>query len=528
MNRAVSITIAAALAALVAWSFWSRWTILTETPFPVGIDGYFYPIQLRSLLAHGALAYPASPLAFWLMAPLAALTDPITGAKLGAALFGALVALPAYGVGARLGKSRGAGLLAAALATTSAGSEFLTIEFVKNGIGITVGLTALWLVLRAVERRTRARIGAAIAAVIAAYLAHKLAAALVVAIGVPALFVEAAGTGKLRGRRLLYAIVGLGAAAIVALVLGLVFPERFLSPGDVALSHALLGEAHWDLPALVTPTAVLWMGHEALLGALFAAAAIASLSRLVKRALAQQVTRTGDFELLPAWSPGERVAAWIVVGLSLAIALPWLEISDPQGLGFRLRIIAFVPMALCAAIAARGLYVFSGLAIGVAAAIRERARWLPIREGTFAAAALVIVLAMPRDRTAGRVLAHPAMVSAVEGLAGRIPEGGIAIVPERHIAYMITWYTGVPFRQRPDDVPPERRWRVMPLAFIGAKSPLDAALLDARREPSLVPPIGTHARHPNGLVLVAEPTWTWILERLPPEVRAYYERWPTI
>ena len=85
---------------------WSRGRSRTATsssprrPYPVGVDGYFYPIQLRSLLEHGHLQYPPSPLTFWLMAPFAAVTDPITGAKLGAALLGALVALPAYAVGA--------------------------------------------------------------------------------------------------------------------------------------------------------------------------------------------------------------------------------------------------------------------------------------------------------------------------------------------------------------------------------------------------------------------------------------------
>ncbi|MCA9674819.1 MAG: hypothetical protein KC464_07260, partial [Myxococcales bacterium] len=129
--RLVAAAIAALLVTLVAWSAWNRWTFLTSSPYPMGIDGYFYPLQLRSLLDHGTLRYPSSPLGFWLMAPLAALTDPMTGAKLGAALFGALVALPTYAVGRRLGGSRPAGLLAAALATPSAGSFYLTIEFVK-------------------------------------------------------------------------------------------------------------------------------------------------------------------------------------------------------------------------------------------------------------------------------------------------------------------------------------------------------------------------------------------------------------
>src|SRR5690348_9231314 len=108
-----------AVLGLVAFSAWRRWQILDASPFPVGIDGYFYPIQLRSLLETGHLQYPASPLVFWWMAPFAAATDPIIGAKLGAAIGGALIAIPAYGVGARLGGGRGPGLVAAAIATTS-------------------------------------------------------------------------------------------------------------------------------------------------------------------------------------------------------------------------------------------------------------------------------------------------------------------------------------------------------------------------------------------------------------------------
>lgn len=524
LELANTLAVAAALAALVVWSFSVRYGILTETPFPVGVDGYFYPIQLRSLLDHGALAYPASPLGFWLMAPLAALTDPMTGAKLGAALFGALIALPAYGVGARLGKSRGAGLLAAALATTSAGSMFLTIEFVKNGIGLTVGLTALWLVLRALEQRTRMRIGLAVAGVVAALLAHKMAAGLVLVIALPATIAEAAEAGALRGRRLIYAVLGVAALAILGLVLGLAFPERFLSPGDASLSRALWESARWDLPALATPKVLLPMGFEAAIGGVLAILGALTLARgrgalvVTVSSLAAKWLRTvTDASAMPdpATTPsrGERIAGWVVIGLGLAIALPWLAVSDPQGLGFRIRIIAFVPMALCAAIVARAFVV-------------ALPRW--IADTSLAVLALAIVLAMPHRRVQGEILAHPAMVAAAEGLAGRIPEGGIAIVPERHIAFMVTWYTGAPHRQRPDAVPRDNRWRVMPLAFIGAGSPLDEALVAARREPSIAPPIGTHPRHANGLVIVAEPTWEWILVHLPPAARDYFTRWPTI
>ena len=36
---------------------------------------------------------------------------------------------------------------------TSGGSFYLSLEFVKNGVGLTVALTAIWLGLRAPRRR---------------------------------------------------------------------------------------------------------------------------------------------------------------------------------------------------------------------------------------------------------------------------------------------------------------------------------------------------------------------------------------
>ncbi|MDB4963474.1 MAG: hypothetical protein JWP01_3473 [Myxococcales bacterium] len=509
---APTVAVAVALTALVIGSFLQRWEMLGQSPFPVGIDGYFYPIQLRSLLEDGHLAYPASPLAFYLLAPFAAATDPVTGAKLGTAVWTALIVLPAYGVGARLGKSRGAGLLAAALVATSAGSQFLTFEFVKNGIGLTIGLCALWLVLRALERPTRGRIAAALLAVLAAFLTHKMAAAIVVIVAVPAAIAEAAARGALRGRRLIYAIAAVIVLAVIAIALGAAFPERFLSVADLSHGSGLWGPAHWDAPALITPRSTLAMGHEAAIGGVLAIVAALSLLKTVRGPLVAE---------LGTHSRGETIAAWVVIGLALVIALPWLNVVDPQGIGFRIRIAAFLPMALCAAIAAR--LVVAPIAKLIAA------RWSSaIREGVLALVALVIVLAMPRYRVEGRIVAHAAMVAAVQALAGRIPEGDVAIVPERHIAYMVVWYARVPMRLRPDSVPRERRWRVMPLAFIRAGSPLDQALLAARNQPTLTPPLGTHPRHPNGLVLVAEPTWEWVLAQLPADVLAYYQRWPTI
>ena len=69
---------------------------------------------------------------------------------------------------------------------------------------------------------------------------------------------------------------------------------------------------------------------------------------------------------------------------------------------------------------------------------------------------------------------------------------------------------------------------MLTLAVTGRGSPLDRALTDARGVDGLAPPIGLHPGHPNGVVLVPEATWAWILARLPPESAAWWRAWHTI
>jgi hypothetical protein len=503
-ERWIQIAVACALVALVAFSSWQRWQMLAASPFPLGVDGYYYPVQLRSLLEHGSLQYPASPLTFWFMLPFASATDPITGAKLGAAIGGAMVALPAYGVGAHLGKARGPGLVAAAVACTSASSAYLSMEFVKQGFGLTVALAAIWLVLRAIEVPSRRRIGIAIAGGVAALLTHKLAIAVVLAVAVPAAFEELRTRGLLRGRRLLYLLVVAGIAALALVIVGLVAPQRFLSASDLALvEHLMSGEAHWDAPALARPGLTLTFDHEAAIGAVVGIAAAIALAF-------RPSTRRRS----------ERLVAWLFIALAIVIGIPWLDVGDTQGLAFRLRVSAFVPLAVCAALLAG---VLADLLVPDATH-----RWK--RDGVLAILAIVLVARAPSERTEGRILAHPALVTALMAAELQIPKGTTVIVPERHIMFMTAWYTRAPVALRPEQVPYGRRVRLLPLHFIEMGSPLEEAIDAARSDPSVTdPPISLHPRHRNGLVLVTEVTWDWLLAAIRPQsARSYWERWQTI
>jgi hypothetical protein len=496
----LSLVSGLAVLALAAYSAWQRWQALSVSPFPLGVDGYFYPVQVRALIENHSLQYPSSPLTFVFMVPFALATDPIVGAKLGAAIGGALIALPAYAVGARLGRSRGAGFVAAVLASQLASSQYLSTEFVKQGFGLTVAMTAVWLVLRALEKPTNARIVIALLGFVGAVATHKLAAGLVVLVAVPGMIEEMRGRGTLRGRRLLYLLVGLAIVGGTLLLLGLLMPQRFLGERDVLLVRELVqAEPDWDLPALALPGYRLVFHQEALIGGIAALVAFAAVIAIPYR---------------NAYGP--RIVAWISIVLALAIAVPWLAVDDPQGLGFRLRLAAHVPAALCAAVA---IGAFGSL-------IKDRLEAL-LRDAILLVGAAILLVVLPIDRAEGRVLAHPALVTSTMAAAKQLPENATVIVPERHILFMVAYYTRAKVSLRPETVPPQDRVRMMPLAFIGMGSPLDRALDAARHEPGITPPLALHPRHRNGLVLVTEATWQWILARLG-DRGGYWAVWPTI
>src|SRR5262249_25385685 len=152
-------------------------------------------------------------------------------------------------------------------------------------------------------------------------------------------------------------------------------PHRFLSIDDAGLARGLLSSTpHWTAPALVFPTGELTVGHDALIGLLLAIAAIAAHSvhkHIAAGSLRDAAASTSPSLLpvaapaLPIAAPALPIAAWPILGLAIAIGLPFLDVADRDGLGFRLRIAAFVPAALCAAIAVR-------TALGAARAVLAR------------------------------------------------------------------------------------------------------------------------------------------------------------
>src|SRR6185503_14880287 len=98
---ALGTTIAAGLTAAAAVA---RYRVLAAYPEPVGVDGYWYAIQLRSLLEHGHPADSSLPVALWFLLPFAAAMGPIGGLKVGAAVGVSMHVLSGFALGRVLAK----------------------------------------------------------------------------------------------------------------------------------------------------------------------------------------------------------------------------------------------------------------------------------------------------------------------------------------------------------------------------------------------------------------------------------------
>ena len=495
---------AAAVLAIVVWGTVERYTFLAGSPYPFGVDGYWYAIQLDSLLEGGGLYYPSAPLALWWMAPFAYFTDPIVGAKLAAAIGTSLVAVPLYAIGTRLSGSRGGGLVAAALAVTSSQSFYLSTEFVKSGIGLTVAGVFIWQLARALEQPSRTRIAVAALALVATWATHKLAFGLAVVSAIPMLLMLARDRGAALWPPPPRAIAGVLGVLVLLAIGGVLAPERFLGGTDLALLPQLFSSTpQWSLPTLGAHGRELHFSRDVpiagALGLMVVATTIVAIRRSTMR----------------GWLPPATTRV-IVVGsalVAIVCAVPWVDVANPDGLGFRLRLTTFFTGAICAA-----------ALVPVALRIVPRSMHAALVVGFVAG----LVVSRPATYHAPVVAVHPAMQAAVRAAEGIVPEDHEIICPERHIVFMTRYYTGTKTRLRPERVPSALRWRMIPLALVrpSLRHAIDRSRIE--KPPGISPPIGLHPYDPDGLVLMPEATWRWILERLPPKDQQHYRLWPTI
>jgi hypothetical protein len=131
------------LVLLTTIAFGVRLGRLLGSQHPLGTDGYYYVVQVESLLSEGHQHVPdASWVHGWLAALSGLAGEPVLGVKLGAALLAAACVPAAWLAGRALGGGRTAAWILAAWAAASPTLTHLAGDFPKN-----LGLAAPWLLL---------------------------------------------------------------------------------------------------------------------------------------------------------------------------------------------------------------------------------------------------------------------------------------------------------------------------------------------------------------------------------------------
>ena len=312
----------------------SAGSVLAASPFPVGVDGYFYPIQLRvAARARRRCSIRRSPLTFWLMAPFAALdrSDHRREARRGArrrADRGAGVRRrraarrARRGAGLRRGGARGDAARARRTCRSSSSSTASASPSRSPRCGSCCARSSAPIRRRARIGGARVRSARRSRRVLATTSWRRRSSS---SIAVPAVDRGRAARRAARPPADLRAALGVAARADRA---------RRARPRRAAAvpvartisrcSRAVHGAPpQWGAPALVDAAR-----RRARVRPRGAArrrcVAIAAVVVLIA------ATRTSRARPSAARAT---VAAGVIVVLALAIALPWLAVDDPQGLG---------------------------------------------------------------------------------------------------------------------------------------------------------------------------------------------------
>ncbi len=116
--------------------------VLTRYSLSYGIDGAFYDIQVRNILQHGFPMSNDPPLAYYLLTPFVLIFgNSFLGIKIGMALMGSLLVLPAYFLTEcytkeKVGGSKIPALLSAFMVTVNINYFALIGDFLQNLVGV--------------------------------------------------------------------------------------------------------------------------------------------------------------------------------------------------------------------------------------------------------------------------------------------------------------------------------------------------------------------------------------------------------
>lgn len=168
---------AAVLLGLFGW----RLAWLTKWPVPLGRDGYYYVLQVQSLLSSGTLYFDRwNGIPLLVLAGLSRLLNDVTlGIKTGAAAFVVVATLATYLLVRDLSRRKVVGAYAATLVALSTLQLYFLVEFLANSFAIGLFALFLWRALRATRSPSTRNVALAAALGLLSAASHASAAVFV-------------------------------------------------------------------------------------------------------------------------------------------------------------------------------------------------------------------------------------------------------------------------------------------------------------------------------------------------------------
>jgi hypothetical protein len=316
-----AVAIAALLVILVAGVIRDG-LLLSQKSVAVGIDGYYYVLQIDSLKNHHRLYFPTqTPLVLYFLTAISYFTkDSVTAVKIGSVLLHALLSLGIFALIASSTRSLWVSVLASALAGVSGLHLYMIAEFINVLGGLTFLVWSGWFAIRWTQTRRRTWIGLAVVLLMAAVFSHQLAVAVVLIVGVSLFLFRGLISSKSQGR---FSFAALIAAVAIYFAPALVKAQAVIDIPD-RLRTELTAMPHWPISHSYLP--------ETLLLAVLAPAALTMLLGPMR---------------IKAGSVGGAVVGLIALWSLLVTLNPFLnEGSGWMGIVGRLRGLAYIQVAL--------------------------------------------------------------------------------------------------------------------------------------------------------------------------------------
>lgn len=160
---------------LLTFVYFYDWSYITRQPIAVGVDGYYYVLQLNSLLITGKLYYSSfTPVLFYLMSFFNyIINDTTLTIKFTAVALHLLFSLGIYLIISDLTKNKWLGILGCALLTVSNLHLFMIANFIKSLCGLTFLVWAGLNLIKFLETKNKFRLGASVFLSVLAVFSHK-------------------------------------------------------------------------------------------------------------------------------------------------------------------------------------------------------------------------------------------------------------------------------------------------------------------------------------------------------------------